>query len=76
MWEWVEVSRPYNLCAHRHSDQFPVDPEPDVVNTEFSPGARRRLAVVGEEAPCPQAREQMNVLAGEVVGTRRAWVRK
>jgi hypothetical protein len=60
---WVEISRPYYLCAHCHRGQFPVDAELEVVNTEFSPGVRRMLALVGEEAPFRRGREQMKVLA-------------
>jgi hypothetical protein len=40
-----------------------VDAELEVVNTEFSPGVRRMLALVGEEAPFRRGREQMKVLA-------------
>jgi hypothetical protein len=36
---WVEVLRPYYLCAHCGRGQFPVDVELDIENTEFSPGA-------------------------------------
>ena len=43
----VELSRPYYLCPHCHSGQFPVDSELDVENTEVSPGVRRMLAAVG-----------------------------
>ncbi len=47
----VEMSRPYYLCPHCHSGQFPADVELDIENTEFSPGVRRMQAVVGQEAP-------------------------
>ena len=45
----VEVSRPYYLCAHCHTGQFPADVELDTENTEFSPGVRRMQAVVGQD---------------------------
>ncbi len=60
----VEVSRPYDRCAHCQQGQFPVDRELDIENTEFSPGVRRMQAMVGQEAPFDQGREQMKVLAG------------
>ena len=59
----VEISRPYYLCPHCHSGQFPADIELDVENTEESPGVRRMLATVGQEAPFDQGRRQMKLLA-------------
>ena len=59
----VEISRPYYLCPHCHSGQFPADIELDVENTEESPGLRRMLATVGQEAPFDQGRRQMKLLA-------------
>jgi len=46
----AKVSRPYYLCAHCHTGQFPADVELDIENTEVSPGVRRMQAVVGQEA--------------------------
>ena len=60
----VEVSRPYYWCPNCHAGQFPADVELDIENTEFSPGVRRMQALVGQEAPFDQGREQMKVLAG------------
>src|SRR5260370_37549635 len=60
----VEVLRPYYLCVHCGVGQFPVDVELDIENTEFSPGARRMQAIVGQEAPFDDGREHMKVLAG------------
>ena len=60
----VSVSRPYYLCPHCHSGQFPADGELDVENTEASPGLRRMLATVGQDAPFDQGRRQMKRLAG------------
>ena len=59
----VEVSRPYYVCPTCHAGQFPADRELDMENTEFSPGVRRMQAVVGQQAPFDQGREQMKVLA-------------
>ncbi len=60
----VHLSRPYYLCSHCHTGQFPADAELDVENTEFSPGVRRMEAMVGQEAPFDHGRQQMKVLAG------------
>jgi hypothetical protein len=60
----VQVSRPYYWCPTCHAGQFPADVELDIENTEFSPGVRRMQALVGQEAPFDEGREQMKVLAG------------
>ena len=59
----VEVSRPWYLCPHCHTGQFPADIELDIENTEFSPGVRRMQAVVGQEGPFDHGRQQMKLLA-------------
>jgi Uncharacterised protein family (UPF0236) len=61
---WAEVSRPYYLCSHCHRGQFPADAELDIQDTEFSPGVRRMQAMVGQEVPFDQGRQQMELLAG------------
>ena len=66
----VEVSRPYYLCPHCHAGQFPVDVELDINHTELSPGVRRMQAVVGQEAPFDQGRQQMKLLADLEVTTK------
>jgi hypothetical protein len=68
----VEVSRPYYLCPHCHTSQFPADVELDIENTELSPGVRRMQAVAGQAAPFDQGRQQMNLLAGLEVTTKSA----
>jgi hypothetical protein len=60
----VELSRPWFLCPHCHSGQFPVDCQLDVENRDCSPGVRRMQAIVGQEAPFDHGREQMKLLAG------------
>jgi hypothetical protein len=60
----AEVSRPYYLCSHCHTGQFPADVGLDIENTEFSPGVRRMQAVVGQAAPFDHGRQQMKLLAG------------
>jgi hypothetical protein len=66
----VTLSRPYYLCSACGNGQFPADAELDVTNTEFSPGVRRMLATVGQEAPFDQGRQLMKLLAGLAVTTK------
>ena len=60
----VQVSRPYYWCPDCGGGQFPTDRELDIEHTEFSPGVRRMQALVGQQGPFQQGREQMKVLAG------------
>jgi hypothetical protein len=66
----AKVSRPYYLCSHCHTGQFPADVELDIENTEFSPGVRRMQAMMGQEAPFDQGRQQMKLLADLEVTTK------
>jgi len=66
----AESKRPYFLCDHCHRGQFPIDVELDIVNSEFSPGVRRMLATVGQQAAFEQGRQQMELLAGLSVTTK------
>jgi hypothetical protein len=66
----VEVSRPYYLCSHCHTGQFPADVDLDIEHTELSPGVRRMLAAVGSAAPFDDGRQQMQLLAGLTVTTK------
>ncbi len=66
----VQISRPYYICAHCHTGQFPADVELDIENTEISPAVRRMHALVGQEAPFDRGREQMKALAGLEVTTK------
>ena len=66
----VQLSRPYYLCPHCHTGQFPTDVHLDIENTEFSPGVRRMQALVGQQAPFDHGREQIKVLAGLEVTTK------
>ena len=66
----VEVSRPYYLCPHCHTGQFPTDIELDIENTEFSPGVRRMQAAVGQGSPFDHGRRQMKLLADLEVTTK------
>ena len=66
----VKVSRPYYLCLHCHTGQFPADVELDIENTETSPGVRRMQAMVGQDAPFDHGRQQMKLLADLEVTTK------
>jgi hypothetical protein len=66
----VVVSRPYYLCPHCHTGQFPADAELDIENTDFSPGVRRMQAMVGQDAPFNRGRQQMQLLADLEVTTK------
>lgn len=59
----AELSRPYYLCPRCHAGQFPADAELDIENTELSPGVRRMLAMVGQEAAFERGRQQLQLLA-------------
>ena len=67
---WARIDRPYYLCHACHTGQFPADVELDIDQTDFSPGIRRMLAVVGAEVPFGQGRGQMKLLAGVEVTTK------
>jgi hypothetical protein len=66
----VETERPYYLCPACHRGQSPRDQELDVEGTEYSPGVRRMMAVVGSETSFDQGREQLQLLAGLEVTTK------
>lgn len=67
----VEIERAYYYCPLCHQGQCPRDLELDIVNTDFSPGVRRMMAVVGSETSFDRGRTQMELLAGLTV-TRKA----
>jgi hypothetical protein len=66
----VKTSRPYYLCSHCHTGQFPTDVELDIEHTEFSPGVRRMQAVVGQDAPFDHGRQHLKLLANLEVTTK------
>ena len=66
----AKVSRPYYLCSHCHTGQFPADVELDIEDTETSPGVRRMQAILGQEAPFDHGRQQMKLLADLEVTTK------
>jgi hypothetical protein len=60
----ITIQRPYYVCPHCHQGQSPRDAELDVTGTEYSPGVRRMMAVVGSENSFDHGREQLELLAG------------
>ena len=66
----VDTERPYYVCAACHQGQSPRDQELGVEGTEYSPGVRRMMAVVGSETSFEQGREQLELLAGLKVTTK------
>ena len=56
--------RAYYWCSHCRQGQFPADVARDIEDTEFSPGVRRMLALVGSECSSfDQGRQQRELLA-------------
>ncbi len=68
----ILIERPYYLCPHCHHGQSPRDAELDVKDTEYSPGVRRMMALVGSETSFDQGREQLQTLAGLEVTAKAA----
>ncbi len=60
----VEFERPYYVCSCCHQGQSPRDRDLDVEGTDYSPAARRMMALVGSEASFQQGQEQLKLLAG------------
>lgn len=60
----ITIQRPYYLCPYCHQGRSPRDAELDVKGTEYSPGVRRMMAVVGSETSFERGREELELLAG------------
>jgi hypothetical protein len=65
------IERPYYYCPRCHHGHCPRDRELDIVSTDYSPGVRRMMAIVGSETSFDRGRTQMELLAGLAV-TRKA----
>jgi hypothetical protein len=60
----AKMLRAYYWCSHCRQGQFPADIARDIEDTEFSPGVRRMLALVGSECSSfDHGRQQMEMLA-------------
>lgn len=66
----ITIQRPYYLCPHCQQGRSPRDLELDVQGTEYSPGVRRMMAVVGSETSFEHGREELELLAGLHVTTK------
>jgi hypothetical protein len=66
----VETERPYFVCAYCQRGQSPRDQELDMVGSEYSPGVRRMMGLVGSESSLEQGREQLELLAAREVTTK------
>jgi hypothetical protein len=60
----AEFLRPWYLCPQCHNGQCPADAALDIEKADLSPGVRRRLALIGSEAPFDHGRRQIELLAG------------
>ena len=60
----AKMLRAYYWCSGCRQGQFPADAARDIEDTEFSPGVRRMLALVGSECSSfDRGRQQMELLA-------------
>ena len=63
----VSLRRLYYHCRHCWRGTVPFDSALDIEGTQYSPGVRRLLAVVGGETPFARGRELLAELAGIAV---------
>lgn len=66
----VEICRPYYRCDACGASQIPADQQWDIERTDFSPGVRRMIALVGQESSFDGGRQQLEMLAGLEVTTK------
>ena len=67
----AKMFRAYYWCSRCRQGQFPADTARDIEDTEFSPGVRRMLALVGSECSSfDHGRQQMELLADLKVTTK------
>jgi hypothetical protein len=66
----IEFLRPWYLCPQCHHGQCPGDAALDIEKVDLSPGVRRMLASVGQEAPFDHGRRQLELLAGLKLTTK------
>jgi hypothetical protein len=60
----AKMFRAYYWCSRCRQGQFPADIARDIADTEYSPGVRRMLALVGSECSSfDRGRQQMELLA-------------
>ena len=66
----VSLRRPYYHCRHCWRGVAPLDRALDIEGTQYSPGVRRLLAVVGGETPFARGRALLEELAGIEVSVK------
>jgi len=66
----VSLRRLYYHCRHCWRGTVPFDRALDIEGTQYSPGVRRLLAVVGGETPFARGRELLEELAGVAVSVK------
>jgi len=66
----VSICRAYYWCDACRQSQIPADQQWDIEGTEFSPGVRRMMALVGQECSFDGGRRQLEMLAGVPVTTK------
>jgi hypothetical protein len=60
----AKMLRAYYWCSHCRQRQFPADSTRDIEDTDFSPGVRRMMALVGSECSSfEHGRQHMELLA-------------
>ena len=64
------LQRPYHHCRHCWRGTAPLDAELDIAGTQYSPGVRRVLAVVGGETSFQRGRLLLAELAGIAVSSK------
>lgn len=66
----VSLQRLYYHCRHCWRGAVPFDRALDIEGTQYSPGVRRLLAVVGGETPFARGRQLLEELAGIAVSVK------
>ena len=66
----MSLRRPYYHCRHCWRGVAPLDRELDIEGTQYSPGVRRLLAVVGGETPFARGRALLEEVAGIEVSVK------
>lgn len=66
----AQICRPYYWCDACRRPHVPADQQWDIEATEFSPGVRRMIALVGQESSFDAGRQQLETLAGLEVTTK------
>ncbi len=66
----VDICRPYYWCDACQQGLIPADQEWDIEATDFSPGVRRMIALVGQECSFDAGHRHLEALAGLEVNAK------